>query len=50
MSKAYIQEVSRISSWLAVIGDMIVGIENCDGDTNVRFHQQDTQKGLFGTL
>ena len=35
---------------VAVIGDMIVGIKNCDGNTNVRFHQQDTQKGLFGTL
>ena len=27
---------------VAVIGDMIVGIENSDGNTNVRFHQEDT--------
>lgn len=29
---------------VAVIGDMIVGIENSDGNTNVRFHQEDTLK------
>ena len=27
---------------VAVIGDMIVGIENRDGNTNVRFNQKDT--------
>ena len=32
---------------VAVIGDMIVGIENSDGNTNVRFHQQDTLKRFF---
>ena len=32
---------------VAVIGDLIVGIENSDGNTNVRFHQKDTQKRFF---
>ena len=32
---------------LAVIGDLIVGIENSDGNTNVRFHQKDTLKRFF---
>lgn len=35
---------------VAVIGDMIVGIENSDGNTNVRFHQEDTLKRFFGRL
>lgn len=35
---------------VAVIGDMIVGIENSYGNTNVRFHQQDTLRRLFGRL
>lgn len=35
---------------VAVIGDMIVGIENSDGNTNVRFHQEDTLRRLFGRL
>ena len=32
---------------MAVIGDMIVGIENSDGNTNVRFHQKDTLRRFF---
>ena len=32
---------------VAVIGDMIVGIENSDGNTNVRFHQEDTLSRFF---
>ena len=28
-------------------GNLIVGIENSDGNTNVRFHQKDTQKRFF---
>ena len=32
---------------VAVIGDHIVGIENRDGNTNVRFHQQDTLERIF---
>lgn len=35
---------------VAVIGDMIVGMENSDGNTNVRFHQQDTLKRIFERL
>ena len=35
---------------VAVIGEMIVGIENSDGNTNVRFHQQDTLRRLFKRL
>ena len=35
---------------VAVIGDMIVGMENSDGNTNVRFHQKDTLRRLFGRL
>ena len=29
------------------IDDLIVGIENSDGNTNVRFHQKDTLKRFF---
>ena len=32
---------------VAVIGDLIVGIENSYGNTNVRFHQKDTLKRFF---
>ena len=32
---------------VAVIGDLIVGIENSDGNTTVRFHQKDTLKRFF---
>ena len=32
---------------VAVIGDLIVGIENSDGNTNVRFHQKNTLKRFF---
>ena len=35
---------------VAVIGDMIVGIENSDGNTNVRFHQEDTLEEDFERL
>lgn len=35
---------------VAVIGDLIVGIENSDGNTNVRFHQKDTLKRVFERL
>ena len=35
---------------MAVIGDVIVGIENSDGNTNVRFHQKDTLGRLFRRL
>lgn len=32
---------------IAAIGDLIVGIENRDGNANVRFHQADTLKRIF---
>ena len=32
---------------IAVINNMIVGVENRDGNTNVRFHQQDTLERMF---
>ena len=35
---------------MAVVGDLIVGIENSDGNTNVRFHQKDTLNRLFERL
>jgi hypothetical protein len=35
---------------VAVIGDLIVGIENRDGNANVRFHQQDTLERIFLNL
>ena len=35
---------------MAVIGDLIVGIENRDGNANVRFHQQDTLERIFSNL
>lgn len=35
---------------VAVIGDHIVGIENRDGNTNVRFRQQDTLERIFTRL
>jgi len=38
------------SPGVAVIGDLIVGIENRDGNANVRFHQQDTLERIFLNL
>ena len=38
------------SPGVAVIGDLIVGIENRDGNTNVRFHQQDTLERMYTRL
>ena len=35
---------------VAAIGDMIVGIENRDGNTNVRFNQKDTLERIFKRL
>ncbi len=35
---------------IAVIDDMIVGIENRDGNTNVRFNQRDTLERIFKRL
>ena len=41
------KEFSGYRPGVAVIGDLIVGIENSDGNTNVRFHQKDTLKRFF---
>ena len=38
------------SPGVAVVGDLIVGIENRDGNANVRFHQQDTLESIFSNL
>ena len=35
------------SPGVGVIGDLVVGIENRDGNANVRFHQQDTLQRMF---
>lgn len=35
------------SPGVATIGDLIVGIENRDGNANVKFHQQDTLQRIF---
>lgn len=35
---------------VAVIGNMIIGVENSDGNTNVRFHQSDTLCRFFTRL
>ena len=35
---------------MAVINNMIVGIENRDGNANVRFHQQDTLERIYTRL
>ena len=35
---------------IAVIGDVIVGIENRDGNTNVRFNQKETLERIFKRL
>ena len=38
MQSLHIQEVSDYRPGVAVIDDLIVGIENSDGNTNVPFH------------
>ena len=35
---------------VSVVGEMVVGVENSDGNANVRFHQDDTLGRLFGRL
>ena len=41
-AKMTYKKFTGYSPGVAVIGDLIVGIENRDGNANVRFHQQDT--------
>ena len=46
-AKMTYKKFTGYSPGVAVIGDLIVGIENRDGNANVRFHQQDTLKRFF---
>ena len=49
-AKPTYKKFTGYSPGIAVIGDHIVGIENRDGNANVRFHQQDTLERVFTGL
>ncbi len=49
-AKPTYKKFTGYSPGVAVIGDMIVGIENRDGNANVRFHQKDTLERIFKRL
>ena len=49
-AKMTYKKFTGYSPGVAVIGDLIVGIENRDGNANVRFHQQDTLESIFSNL
>ena len=49
-AKMTYKKFTGYSPGVAVIGDLIVGIENRDGNANVRFHQQDTLERIFSNL
>ena len=49
-AKMTYKKFTGYSPGVAVIGDLIVGIENSDGNTNVRFHQKDTLNRFFERL
>ena len=49
-AKMTYKKFTDYSPGVAVIGDLIVGIENRDGNANVRFHQQDTLERIFSNL
>ena len=49
-AKMTYKKFTDYSPSVAVIGDLIVGIENRDGNANVRFHQQDTLERIFSNL
>ena len=49
-AKPTYKKFTGYSPGVAVIGDHIVGIENRDGNTNVRFRQQDTLERIFTRL
>lgn len=49
-AKRTYKKFSGYGPGIAVIGNMIVGIENRDGNTNVRFYQQDTLLKFFENL
>ena len=49
-AKMTYKKFTGYSPGVAVIGELIVGIENRDGNANVRFHQQDTLERIFSNL
>ena len=49
-AKMTYKKFTGYSPGVAVIGDLVVGIENRDGNANVRFHQQDTLERIFSNL
>lgn len=49
-AKPTYKKFTGYSPGIAAIDDVIVGIENRDGNTNVRFHQQDTLQRIFERL
>ncbi len=49
-AKMTYKKFTGYSPGVAVIDDLIVGIENRDGNANVRFHQRDTLKRIFSNL
>src|SRR5574344_412764 len=49
-AKMTYKKFTGYSPGVAVIGDLIVGIENRDVNANVRFHQQDTLERIFLNL
>ena len=49
-AKMTYKKFTGYSPGIAVIGDLIVGIENRDGNTNVRFHQADTLERIFDEM
>ena len=49
-AKMTYKKFTGYSPGVAVIGDLIVGIENRDGNANVRFHQQDTLERIFDDM
>ena len=49
-AKMTYKKFTGYSPGVAIIGDLIVGIENRDGNANVRFHQQDTLERIYSNL
>ena len=50
LNSQLVKALMNTGQLVAVIGDLIVGIENRDGNANVRFHQQDTLERIFSNL
>ena len=49
-AKMTYKKFTGYSPGVAVIGDLIVGIENRDGNANVRYHQQDTLERIYSNF